>query len=157
MFPVTDKSKTIVEGLLQALHEKQVTLLTNTVVTKLLHDGTPDPRRSNRIRRIYCALCDPDDWWSNLPFDWSNWRRLQNGQKVGHTITPLYPTESPLISEETFIKERTLQGISLQDIALSVLDSTGKPLSLIPWISCSRISGFRVQLHCAALLLSIKN
>lgn len=40
MFPVTDKSKTIVEGLLQALHEKQVTLLTNTVVTKLLHDET---------------------------------------------------------------------------------------------------------------------
>ncbi len=85
-----------------------------------------DPRRSNRIRRIYCALCDPDDWWSNLPFDWSNWRRLQNGQKRGHTITPLYPTESPLISEEPFIKARTLQGISLQDIALSVLDSTGK-------------------------------
>lgn len=47
-------------------------------------------------------------------------------KKVGHTITPLYPTESPLISEEPFIKERTLQGISLQDIALSVLDSTGK-------------------------------
>ena len=157
MFPVTDKSKTIVEGLLQALHEKQVTLLTNTVVTKLLHDGTQIQGVRTEFEEFTAPCVILTTGGRTYPFDWSNWRRLQNGQKVGHTITPLYPTESPLISEETFIKERTLQGISLQDIALSVLDSTGKPLSLIPWISCSRISGFRVQLHCAALLLSIKN
>ncbi|NRG25467.1 aminoacetone oxidase family FAD-binding enzyme, partial [Klebsiella michiganensis] len=49
-------------------------------------------------------------------------------KKVGHTITPLYPTESPLVSEDSFIQERTLQGISLQDITLSVLDQKGKPI-----------------------------
>ena len=99
----------------------------------------------------------PDDWWSNLPFDWSNWRRLQNGQKVGHTITPLYPTESPLISEEPFYQKNAHCKASLYKILLYLFwILQEKPLSLIPWISCSRISGFRVRLHCAALLLSIK-
>ncbi len=40
MFPVTNKSKTIVEALLQAINDHHVTLLTNTVVTKLIHDGS---------------------------------------------------------------------------------------------------------------------
>ena len=31
--------------------------------------------------------------------------------KMGHTISPLYPTESPIISEEPFILDKTLQGL----------------------------------------------
>ena len=47
---------------------------------------------------------------------------------MGHTISPLYPTESPIISEEPFILDKTLQGLSLQDVNLTVLNQKGKPL-----------------------------
>ena len=126
MFPVTDKSKTIVEGLLQALHEKQVTLLTNTVVTKLLHDETQIQGVRTEFEEFTAPCVILTTGGRTYPSTGATGDGYKMAKKVGHTITPLYPTESPLISEEPFIKARTLQCISLQDIALSVLDSTGK-------------------------------
>src|SRR5699024_7266250 len=49
-------------------------------------------------------------------------------KKAGHTVTSLYPTEVPITSKENFIKNKTLQGISLRDVALSVLDDEAKPI-----------------------------
>ncbi len=37
-------------------------------------------------------------------------------EKAGHTITELFPTEVPVTSNEPFIKEKTLQGLSLRDM-----------------------------------------
>ena len=157
MFPVTDKSKTIVEGLLQALHEKQVTLLTNTVVTKLLHDETQIQGVRTEFEEFTAPCVILTTGGRTYPSTGATGDGYKMAKKVGHTITPLYPTESPLISEEPFIKARTLQGISLQDIALSVLDSTGKTVVSHTMDLLFTHLGFRVQLHCAALLLSIKN
>ncbi len=49
-------------------------------------------------------------------------------KKAGHTITELFPTEVPVLSNEKFIKEKTLQGLSLRDISLSVLNPKGKSM-----------------------------
>lgn len=49
-------------------------------------------------------------------------------KKAGHTITDLFPTEVPVTSRAPFIKNKTLQGLSLRDINLSVLNPKGKPL-----------------------------
>ena len=49
-------------------------------------------------------------------------------KKAGHTITELFPTEVPVTSSEPFIKNKTLQGLSLRDIDLSVLNPKGKPI-----------------------------
>lgn len=49
-------------------------------------------------------------------------------KKAGHTITELYPTEVPVTSDEPFIQEKRLQGLSLKDIALSVLNPKGKKI-----------------------------
>jgi predicted Rossmann fold flavoprotein len=49
-------------------------------------------------------------------------------KKAGHTITDLFPTEVPVTSNEPFIKEKKLQGLSLRDIELSVLNQKGKPI-----------------------------
>lgn len=55
------------------------------------------------------------------------------GKKAGHTITDLYPTEVPLTSQEEFIKNRTLQGLSLRDIGISVLNPKGKIIKTHRW------------------------
>lgn len=47
-------------------------------------------------------------------------------KKVGHTITTLYATESPIVSNDSFIQKKTLQGLSLQDVSLSVLNQKNK-------------------------------
>lgn len=44
----------------------------------------------------------------------------------GHTITDLFPTKVPIRSSEPFIREQTLKGLSLKDVALSVLRKNGK-------------------------------
>ncbi|MBC8923863.1 NAD(P)/FAD-dependent oxidoreductase, partial [Escherichia coli] len=49
-------------------------------------------------------------------------------KKAGHTITELYPTEVPITSSEPFIKQKVLQGTSLRDVSLSVLNAKGKPI-----------------------------
>ncbi|MDR0853776.1 MAG: NAD(P)/FAD-dependent oxidoreductase [Clostridiales Family XIII bacterium] len=47
---------------------------------------------------------------------------------LGHTIKPLSPGEVPLTSEDPFTKKDRLQGLSLQDISVSVLNAKGKKL-----------------------------
>ena len=49
-------------------------------------------------------------------------------KKAGHTITELYPTEVALTSKEPFIQNKSLQGLSLRNVALSVLNKKGKPI-----------------------------
>ena len=49
-------------------------------------------------------------------------------EKAGHTVTELYPTEVPLLSNESFIVSKELQGLALRDVAVSVLNAKGKTL-----------------------------
>jgi predicted Rossmann fold flavoprotein len=43
-------------------------------------------------------------------------------------VTELFPTEVPVTSSEPFIKQKTLQGLSLRNTAVSVLNKKGKPI-----------------------------
>lgn len=129
MFPVTNKSKTIIEALIQRLKELNVNLLFGTRVEKLVHqDGN-----------IYGVRTETEEFQSNCVILTTGGRTYPSTgatgdgykivKKVGHTITPLYATESPLISEETFIENKSLQGLSLQNISLSVQNKNGKVIT----------------------------
>lgn len=50
------------------------------------------------------------------------------GKKAGHTVTELFPTEVPITSNEPFIRTKQLQGLSLRDAALTVLNQKGRPI-----------------------------
>ncbi|MEG0078783.1 NAD(P)/FAD-dependent oxidoreductase [Enterococcus sp.] len=121
VFPVTDRSKTIVDALFDELKKQNVTVLTNTPVTKLVHDDT----------RVYGIRCDKEEFEApcviittggkTYPATGSTGDGYKMAKSCGHTVTPLFPTEAPLISEAEFILAKTLQGLSLQDVKLSVL------------------------------------
>lgn len=49
-------------------------------------------------------------------------------RQAGHTITDLFPTEVPITSKEPFIVNRSMQGLALRDVGLSVLNKKGKPI-----------------------------
>ncbi|MFT8871232.1 MAG: NAD(P)/FAD-dependent oxidoreductase [Sporolactobacillus sp.] len=52
---------------------------------------------------------------------------------AGHTVTPLYPTEVPLISPATFIRSKALQGLALRDVAVTLIDPNGKAIQTHRW------------------------
>lgn len=129
MFPTTDSSKTIVDCLVSKLKENHVELCMKTTVEKLIHDG----------HTIQGVRCDKGDFFApsviiatggkTYPSTGATGDGYQLAKQVKHQITPLYPTESPLISEADFIQERTLQGLSLRDVQLTVLNQKGKTVT----------------------------
>lgn len=128
MFPVSNKSKTIVDTLVNRVKELGVTIATNTVVKKLLHE-TEIKGVETEFETFYAPCVVLTTGGRTYPSTGSTGDGYKLAKKVGHTIAPLYPTESPLISEEDFICEKTLQGISLRDICLSVLNEQGKSVT----------------------------
>ncbi|MGK0551413.1 NAD(P)/FAD-dependent oxidoreductase [Enterococcus faecalis] len=128
MFPVTDKSKTIVAALDHQLQALRVIVQTNSTVTKLLHKDQQILGVQTETETFFAPSVVLTTGGRTYPATGSTGDGYQLAKKVGHTISPLYPTESPLISEEPFIQQKTLQGLALQDIALSVVNQKGKVL-----------------------------
>ncbi|WP_078544962.1 BaiN/RdsA family NAD(P)/FAD-dependent oxidoreductase [Litchfieldia alkalitelluris] len=127
MFPMTDKAQSVVDALIEQLKKLKVTVKTNMPVKKvdysesevkgvLLGDGT--------YVETTCAVVAVGG--KSVPHTGSTGDGYAWAKAAGHTITDLFPTEVPITSNEEFIKNKTLQGLSLRDAALSVLNPKGK-------------------------------
>ena len=126
MFPVTDRSKTIVETLFKQLEQLGVTIYTEAKVEKILHKDDQVIGVALEHDKIYAPCVILTTGGRTYPSTGSTGDGYKLAKRLGHTISPLYATESPIISNDDFIKEKTLQGLSLQDVSLSVLNSKGK-------------------------------
>jgi predicted Rossmann fold flavoprotein len=129
MFPVSDNAKSVVNALLRRLKELKVEIRTNSPVKDILFetDNTNTIVLSNGStidgRAIVIATGG-----KSVPHTGSTGDGYPWAKKAGHTITELYPTEVPVTSDEPFIQEKLLQGLSLKNIALSVLNPKGKKI-----------------------------
>lgn len=127
MFPVANTSKAIVNGLFDRLTELNVELKMKTTVKKLLvTDGNITGVITDTKEKINAPCVVLATGGKTYQYTGSTGDGYTLAKKVGHTITKLFPTESPLLSDESFIQSRELQGLSLRDIGLSVLDDKGK-------------------------------
>lgn len=127
MFPISNNSQTVIAALLGQLKKLNVTIQTNTPVRKVNYDG-------NHVVGI--ELTDGTNIFSHtviiavggksVPHTGSTGDGYAWAQAAGHTITELYPTEVPLTSAEPFIKDKSLQGLSLRNVAVSVHNPNGK-------------------------------
>lgn len=129
MFPVTNKSKTIIEALLNRLKELDVTILFSTRVEKLIHKEHKIYGIRTEFEEFHAPAVILTTGGRTYPSTGSTGDGYKIVKRVGHTVTPLYATESPLISDELYIQEKTLQGLSLQDITLRVLNKKGRVLT----------------------------
>ncbi|MFS1260698.1 NAD(P)/FAD-dependent oxidoreductase [Enterococcus lactis] len=129
MFPVTNKSKTIIEALLNRLKELDVTILFSTRVEKLIHKEHKIYGIRTEFEEFHAPAVILTTGGRTYPSTGSTGDGYKIVKLVGHTVTPLYATESPLISDEPYIQEKTLQGLSLQDITLRVLNKKGRVLT----------------------------
>ncbi|WP_342554096.1 NAD(P)/FAD-dependent oxidoreductase [Paenibacillus sp. FSL R7-0652] len=127
MFPVTDKAKTVVDALVGKIVSLGVEIRTKEPVKELLQNGQHVQGvklASGKIIHSRSVIIATGG--KSVPQTGSTGDGYPWAEAAGHTITELYPTEVPIVSGESWIQSRELQGLSLRDIALSVLDAKGK-------------------------------
>jgi len=129
MFPVTDKAKSVLDALLNRVDEVGVKI---NLGAKVDHVRYEDGRvvgvamtngTTYDARTVIIAVGGMSVPKTGSTGDGYAWAR-----QAGHTITELYPTEVPVKTNDAFIKDRTLQGLSLRNIVLSVWNQKGKKI-----------------------------
>ena len=129
MFPVSNKAMDVVNALLDELKRLQVEIKLNSVVAKLLMNdekvigvrlASGEEITSSAIVVAVGGKAVPQTGSTGDGYPWA--------EKAGHTITDLYPTEVPLLSNEAFIKSKELQGLALRGAGVSVLNKKGKAI-----------------------------
>lgn len=129
MFPVSDKAQSVVDALLTRLEQLHVSVRTNEKVKTVLYNeekacgivtGSGEEIAAGSVVIAVGGKSVPHTGSTGDGYEWA--------EKAGHTITELFPTEVPVTSDEPFIKQKTLQGLSLRNVALSVLNKKGKPV-----------------------------
>ncbi|MGX9135616.1 NAD(P)/FAD-dependent oxidoreductase [Rummeliibacillus sp. JY-2-4R] len=129
MFPVSNRAQDVVEAMLHELDRLKVEIRQNTPVAKLLMDDEKiigvRLKDGNEIKAgaVVVAVggkAVPQTGSTGDGYPWA--------EKAGHTVTELYPTEVPLLSNETFIRSKELQGLALRDAEISVLNKKDKTI-----------------------------
>lgn len=128
MFPISNSAKSVVDTLINKLNELEVEIKKNTPVKDIsfsdaLHTISLENGEEVQTKSVVMAVGG-----KSVPYTGSTGDGYAWAKKAGHTITDLYPTEVALKSNESFIKDKSLQGLSLRDIALTVLNKKGKPI-----------------------------
>jgi predicted Rossmann fold flavoprotein len=130
MFPISDSAKDVVQALLKKVRSVGVQIKTNTAVKRLLY---------NDEHVIGIETLDGEVWKTknviiatggkSVPHTGSTGDGYAWAKAAGHTITSLFPTEVPITSDEHLIQTKALQGLSLRDVTLSVINPKGKPVT----------------------------
>ncbi|MCV9888922.1 BaiN/RdsA family NAD(P)/FAD-dependent oxidoreductase [Metabacillus halosaccharovorans] len=129
MFPVTDKAQSVVDALISELKRLNVEVRTNEPVRDVhYHENQVQSVELINGETILTKSIVLAVGGKSVPHTGSTGDGYAWAEKAGHTITELFPTEVPITSNEPFIQEKTLQGLSLRDVALSVLNPKGKAI-----------------------------
>jgi len=129
MFPVSDSAQSVVNALLKRLEQLRVTIWTNHAVKDIHYvDGKVAAVELRDGRQIETKNVIVAVGGKSVPQTGSTGDGYPWFEKAGHTITELFPTEVPVTSSEPFIRDKSLQGLALRDVAVSVLNPKGKAL-----------------------------
>ncbi|QYA41761.1 NAD(P)/FAD-dependent oxidoreductase [Macrococcoides bohemicum] len=128
MFPISNNAKDVVNVLKQQLINNKVEVRTTTKVESLItEEGKIKGVMLSDNIPVYSEKVIIATGGKSVPHTGSTGDGYVFAQQAGHTITELFPTEVPITSSESFIKSKILQGLSLQNVGLSVLRKNGKP------------------------------
>ncbi|WP_068674914.1 NAD(P)/FAD-dependent oxidoreductase [Oceanobacillus sp. Castelsardo] len=129
MFPKSNSAKSVVDALINKMAELKVEVILNSPVEAIHFDQNEHTvilkENGHKITTKSVVIAVGG---KAVPHTGSTGDGYAWAKKAGHTITELYPTEVALKSNEEFIKNKVLQGLSLRDIELSVLNKRNKPI-----------------------------
>lgn len=124
MFPVTNSARTILDTLMTTLNDLGVDIWTDCPVERLLFNKGADKHviglvtcagQQVHAKSVVLAVGGRAYPKTGATGDGYAWAKA-----AGHTIERLYPTEAPLLSHDPLITSKVLQGLSLQDVAVTV-------------------------------------
>lgn len=127
VFPTSDKSSDIIGAFQRELERRKIKVLLNSSVKKMIYEN-------NKIKAVflsndkiingeYFILCTGG---MSYPRTGSTGEGLSFAKELGHNIVTPRPSLIPITSAEDWIKD--LQGLSLKNVELSIVDSKGKSL-----------------------------
>ena len=125
VFPESDKSSDIISAFEKELHNKNIIIKLNSkvenikcdnnkIISIILSDGS-------EINADYYILCTGGVSYSQTG---STGEGHILAKKIGHKVTKLMPSLVPIEVREEWIKE--LQGLSLKNVELKIIDSKNK-------------------------------
>ena len=128
MFPVSNKAQSVVDALLDRLRNLNVTIRTNEKIkTVLYQDGQAAGIVTNNDEKISSKSVVIAVGGKSVPHTGSTDDGYLGRSRWSYDYRAL-PNEVPVTSDERFIKEKVLQGLSLRSVAVSVLNKKGKPV-----------------------------
>lgn len=128
MFPVSNSAKSVVDALINKLIDQKGEIKLNTVVRAIDYEEDEHTVICENGDKLVTKSIVIAVGGKAVPYTGSTGDGYPWAKKAGHTITKLYPTEVALTSNEPFIKDKTLQGLALRDVAVSVLNKRNKKI-----------------------------
>ncbi len=134
MFPVTDRARTILDTLTQELEALNVENRQRTTVKRIRYDhknkeviGVELENGENLDAKcVVLAVGGRTYPRTGTTGDGYAWAKA-----AGHKIERLYPTESPILSNDTLIKKNHLKGVSLRDVKVTLWDSPERKKTIV--------------------------
>lgn len=127
MFPVSDKAASVVNTLVGEVRRLGVEIKTDTPVAEVLYEnGQVSGVRAASGGAFKASAVILATGGKSVPHTGSTGDGYPWAEAAGHTITELYATEVPIVSRESWIASKELQGLSLRDVELSVWNPKGK-------------------------------
>ena len=128
IFPVSNKSASIVDALEKKMKELGVVIVREARVSDIDFKEKVISCNTSTMNYDHLILATGG---KTLAGTGSDGFMYQLAQKAGHTITDLIPAEVPLVSNDAIIQEKTLQGLSFQDLELTLYQKGKKKHSLV--------------------------
>jgi hypothetical protein len=127
VFPVSDRSKDVVDALLKYVLRNKVKILLKSPVEEVLtRDGKVAGVAFKDGSKMECDSVLVATGGVSYPGTGSTGDGHRIAKKLGHTIVELKPSLVPLITEEDWVKE--LQGLSLKNISITLFNSNRKKI-----------------------------
>lgn len=127
VFPESDKSSDIIGAFQKELHRKKVDVRLSSKVKKIINNNNNieavQLEDNTVIKGDYFILCTGG---MSYPQTGSSGEGHKYAKDLGHSITKIAPSLVPIEVKEQWIKE--LQGLSLKNVQLTILDSKNKAL-----------------------------
>ncbi|RNB75635.1 NAD(P)/FAD-dependent oxidoreductase [Brevibacillus panacihumi] len=130
MFPVTDKAVTVAQALINEIKRQGVNIRLQTPVKKVNYSEgrtTGVTLQSGEVITSTCVIIAVGG--CSVPQTGSTGDGYAWAKEAGHTITELYPTEVPLVANDAYIRDKSLQGLSLREVEMTLYAPNGKKVT----------------------------
>jgi predicted Rossmann fold flavoprotein len=129
MFPVSDSAKTVVQALIRKVRDVGTTIRVHSPVKRVHYEnGRVIGIELQTGENIFAPAVIIATGGIAASHTGSTGDGYRFAEAAGHTITELFPTEVPLTSNEPFIQQKRIQGLSLRNIDAHVFNEKGKKI-----------------------------